>query len=72
MDCLITLRSVTYSMKAQMLLSQNGISVSAVKLDGSYAGRGCTHGLRFDCKNRKTVERILRQNNVQYSDIKNL
>ena len=69
-NCLVTLKSVTYSMKAQMLLSQNAIPVTTIKLDSNYTSKGCTHGIRFDCRYRRTVERLLRENGVPYSDIK--
>ncbi len=68
-SCLITLKSSTYSMKAQLLLSKNSIPSKQVKLDGEYRGRGCTHGIRIDCRHRRQVEKLLRDNGVPYSDI---
>ncbi|MBE6637292.1 MAG: DUF3343 domain-containing protein [Ruminococcaceae bacterium] len=68
--CLLTLQSVTYSMKAQRVLSERGVWLNAVKLGSEYAAKGCTHGIRFDCRDRRTVERVLRENRIPYSDIK--
>lgn len=56
-------------MKAQLLLSKNSIPSKQVKLDGEYSGRGCTHGIRIDCRYKKSVEKLLRENGVPYSDI---
>lgn len=68
-ECLITFKSPTYSMKAQLLLTRNSVPSRAVKLDGEYSGKGCTHGIRVDCRYGKTAERLLRQSGVPYSDI---
>lgn len=63
------MRSQTYAMKAQMLLTRSGIPVSAVKLGADYAGNGCTHGIRFDCRYRASVVKILNDNSVPYSKV---
>ena len=68
-NCLVTLRSPTYAMKAQMLLGRGGIQVIPVKLGGEYAVGGCTHGIRFDCRDRAQVVRILRDNSIPYSKV---
>ncbi len=70
-NCLITFKSATYSMKAQLVLSQNAVPSKAVKLDGEYSGKGCTHGIRVDYRYCKTAERLLRENGVPYSAIIN-
>lgn len=71
-NCLITLKSQTYAMKAQMIITKSGIPVRSVKLDGDYTKRGCTHGIRFDCRYKASVQKLLRDNGVSYSDIKNV
>ncbi len=71
-NCLITLRSVTDSMKAKRLLERQGIAAQTVKLDGDYIGRGCTHGIRLDCRHTSQVSRLLTDNNISYSAIKPL
>lgn len=68
-NCLITFRSATYSMKAQLALSRAGIAARAVKLDPEYSGRGCTHGLRIDCRMRRRTESILRESGIPYSAV---
>lgn len=68
-NCLITFRSATYSMKAQIALSRAGIAARAVKLDAEYSGRGCTHGLRIDCRMKRNAERVLREGGIPYSAV---
>ena len=70
MRCLITLRSSTYAMRAQTVLRDHGMEARALKLDGEYLGKGCTHGIRFDCKNRVFAERLLKENGIPYSEIR--
>lgn len=69
-NCLITLRSYTYSMKAKRLLDEKGIAAQTVKLDGDYVGRGCTHGIRIDCRHAGSAGRLLSEYGIPYSDIK--
>lgn len=70
--CLITLRSPTYGMKAQRILSEQRIANQPIKLGSEYSAKGCTHGIRFDCRDRHAVERLLRENAIPYSDIQSL
>lgn len=69
-SCLMTLRSATYAMRAQTILVNNGISARSIKLDDEYARKGCTHGVRFDCRHRVAAERLLREQGISYSDIR--
>ena len=71
-SCLITLRSLTYAMKAQKLLKERGIDAASVKLDGEYSRKGCGYGVRFDIRLRRQAEQIMRENGIPYSDIKTL
>ena len=71
-NCLITLRSVTDSMKAKRLLERQGIAAQTVKLDSDYVGRGCSHGIRLDCRHTAQVSRLLTDNSIPYSAIKPL
>ncbi len=68
-NCLITLRSATYSMKAQKILTDAAIPSKTVKLDSEYSGKGCTHGIRIDCRYKRSAERLLRENGIAFSDI---
>ena len=68
-NCLITMKSVTYAMKAQRILTQAGITVTPVKLGNDYSQKGCTHGLRFECRQRNQVIRLLQEGGVPYSAV---
>lgn len=70
-NCLITFKSATYSMKAQLILSRNAIPSKPVKLDSEYSGKGCTQGIRVDYRYCKMAERLLHDNGVPYSAIIN-
>ncbi len=67
--CLLTLRSPTHALKAQTLLQRMGLPVKSVKLDGEYARRGCTHGLRFESRLRGRIEAALKENGIPYSAV---
>lgn len=71
-NCLITLRSETYSQRAGKLLRESRIQSSVVRLGGEYSSKGCGHGVRFDCRDRSEVLRILKDNGIPYSDIRTL
>ncbi len=68
-NCLITLKSATFAMKAKKILSENSILSSIVKLDSEYTGKGCSHGIRVDCRHKARAEHLLKENSVPYSDI---
>lgn len=68
-NCLITFRSATYAIKAQLALSRAGIAAKSVRPDPEYSGRGCTHGLRIDCSKRREAERLLREGGIPYSAV---
>lgn len=68
-NCLITLKSATFAMKAKKILSESSILSSTVKLDSEYTGKGCTHGIRIDCRHKTRVELLLKENGVPYSNI---
>lgn len=72
MTCLMTLRSETSSQRARKVLFERGIAVSVLKLDGEYAKKGCTYGIKFDCRSKAVVESILSDNKIPYSDIRSL
>ena len=71
-NCIITLRSETYSQRAGKLLRENGIQSSVVRLGGEYSANGCGHGVKFDCKSKAQVVRLMKENGIPFSDIKAL
>lgn len=57
--CMASFASMTLAMKAQKSLSQAAIRSEVVKLDSSFAARGCTWGLEFSCAQTNNVRTIL-------------
>lgn len=72
MTCLITMRSETYSHKGVRALRENGIPSSITKLDPELSKKGCSYGIKFDCRHRAVVQRVLSDNKIPYSDIRSL
>ena len=67
--CIASLKSMTYAIKAKKVRSQYNINTEIIKLDSSLAKKGCLYGVEFDCKNIYAVENILKNSNVNYSQI---
>lgn len=61
----VTVRTVTYAMKARKLLRYKGVLADIVKIDGSESG--CSHGLTFDEIHMFTVASTLKENRIPYS-----
>ena len=59
-ECTAALASLTYAIKAQKILYENGISSKVVRLDASKERRGCGFGVEFSCDDSHLVKRILR------------
>ncbi len=69
-SCLITLRSPTYALKAQAILKSSGINVSPVKLGAEFSNEGCSHGIRFDCRLKTSVTRLLSDRGIPFYQVK--
>ena len=69
---LITLRSMTYALKAQKRLGDNGIASETIKLGSEYAKRGCTSGLRIDFRDKTAAERLLTASGIPYVAVRPL
>ena len=59
-ECTAALASLTYAIKAQKILYENGISSEVVRLDASKERRGCGFGVEFSCDDSYAVKKILR------------
>lgn len=68
--CLISLQSQTYSLKAIMLLAENGIKAKAIILDRESRSKGCTSGIEIDCENQKTATKILNSSGIKFGIVK--
>ena len=72
LNCLITMRSETYSQKAGKLFRDNGVENGIVKLGREYTQKGCGHGIKIDCRARQFALRLLKENGIPYSDVSQL
>lgn len=67
--CIASLKSMTYAIKAQKILSNYYISSEIIKLDTTLSKKGCSYGVKFDCINLYSAEKALNNNNIKYSQI---
>lgn len=67
--CLVSLKSMTYAIKAKKVLAKNNINSDIIKLDPGMTQKGCSYGVKFDCINLYVTERVLKENNVNYSQL---
>ena len=72
LNCLITMRSETYSQKAGKLFRDNGIENGIVKLGNEYSQKVCGHGIKIDCRSRQYALKLLKENGIPYSDVRQL
>lgn len=67
-NIVITVGSVTYSIKLKRLFLREGISSSLIKLDTT--GSGCTHGLVIAESDFYSAVAIMRNQNIKYEVVK--
>lgn len=70
--CVATLKSMTIALKAKKILNNAFIECEIIKLEANLTKRGCGYGIKFDCINYYSVEKILNDNKVKYNQILNL
>ncbi|MBQ8345922.1 MAG: DUF3343 domain-containing protein [Clostridia bacterium] len=58
-DCIATVGSMTYALKAQQALAHAAIPSEVVKAEPPRAGRGCIYGVRFFCPQEQNVKAVL-------------
>ena len=67
--CVASLRSMTIALKAKKVLNEAFIDCEIIKLEPHMTKRGCAYGIKFDCINIYSVENVLKQNRVKYTEI---
>lgn len=67
--CVASLRSMTIALKAKKVLNEAFIECEIIKLEPHMTKRGCAYGIKFDCINIYSVENVLKQNRVKYTEI---
>ena len=63
----LSLGSVTYSIKAQKILSNHSIPSKVVKISTDNNGRGCIYGLEIEEIYRHTVKVLLDKYKISYN-----
>ena len=67
--CVASLRSMTIALKAKKVLNEAFIDCEIIKLEPHMTKRGCAYGIKFDCINIYSVEKVLKQIRVKYTEI---
>ena len=62
----LTVKSVTYALKAKKLLLREGISARLVKTSDVGIAQGCTHGIEIPSNDLYTAAAILRNAGMEY------
>lgn len=62
--CTASMSSLTYAIKGQRALSQEGISCEIVKLDPSLTKKGCAYGIEFPCSEHRKTRAVLTKENI--------
>ena len=69
MNCIASMRSMTYATKAQRLLWASGINCEITSLAQELTRHGCAYGVKFDCRYLESVRSILNGNGFRSSEI---
>lgn len=67
--CIVSLKSMTVALKAKKALNQSYIDCEIIKLEPNMTKKGCAYGIKFDCINIYSVENVLNENRVKYTEI---
>lgn len=65
-NCIFTIGSVTYAMKAKRALNAENISAKVIKTDNLKSSNGCAYGIEFDCTAAMSVAAVLRTKGIEY------
>lgn len=67
--CVASLKSMTTALKAKKALIEAFIDCEIIKLEPNMTKKGCAYGIKFDCMNIYSVENVLNDKRVKYSEI---
>ncbi len=65
-NCILTIGSVTQSMKAVSVLNAYSIPVKTVKLSSANGRSGCVYGIEFNCGYDSNIRKILETQRIRY------
>lgn len=68
-NCILTIGSVTQSMKAVNALNAYSIPVQTVKLSSANGRSGCIYGIEFNCGYDSNIKRILNSQKIRYEAV---
>ena len=54
------------------LFRDNDIENGIVKLGREYSQKGCGHGIKIDCRSRQYALKLLKEEGIPYSDVRQL
>ncbi|SHI94780.1 Protein of unknown function [Dethiosulfatibacter aminovorans DSM 17477] len=66
--CVMTFKSVSYSIKFEKRMKENGMDVKLIPVPRSISA-SCGMCGRFECSQRDEIERICGENKIQYEGI---
>ncbi len=64
--CILTMKSVTFALRAKSTLAARGVAAEVVNLDPKLTKKGCAYGIRFSCADAESVQRILTAKDVPF------
>ena len=67
--CVVSVRSMTYAIKAKKALEAYDIECEIIKLEASMTKKGCAYGVKFQCINLYNAMDALNKKSVKYSEI---
>ncbi len=67
--CIASLKSMTIAIKAKRALNEANFDCEIIKLEPYMTKKGCAYGIKFDCMNIYSVENILNNKRVKYTEI---
>lgn len=67
--CIMVMSSVTYALKGQSILAQNGLGTRLEKLTRNKSLKGCGYGLRIEKLKLTEAQSILKKEGVKVVEI---
>ena len=67
--CIIAVSSITYGMKGQQLLANDGITGEVIKLQANRTRRGCAYGIAVPCHVQHAATRLLSHGRIPFSEV---
>ncbi|MBQ9121041.1 MAG: DUF3343 domain-containing protein [Clostridia bacterium] len=69
MNCVASMRSMTYAMKAKRAFLGAGINCEITSLSPGMTRHGCAYGVKFDCRYERSVRDSLNSLGFRSSEI---